>query len=57
MYNSSIDLQGDLFALVSSSEVHNAAQKVERKAGLLGRRSGRAPRGPVRGMRLAVYTV
>ena len=54
MYNSSIDLQGDLFALVSSSEVLNdAAQKVERKEGLLGGMSGRAPRGPVRGMRLA----
>ena len=41
------------YSLVSSSEVlHDAAKKVGWKAGLLGARSGRAPRGPVRGMRL-----
>ena len=40
------------YSLVSSEVLHDAAQKVRWKAGLLGTRSGRAPRGPVRGMRL-----
>ena len=39
--------------IVRHLSLQDAAQKVGGKAGLLGGRSGRAPRGPVRGMRLA----